>query len=186
VQISVFLSSFVLHLSIKQLHGQTFRIGDILWYFHNEVTWHPGRRNFRLVSRCWYMDNTKRCKRKEDSVKSEWTLKNFWKIGQNYSIFKLGQLHPTSSYQPSWPRRSHLDPPVVSRVCREILVTLAFTGIKCIKNTFEKFENFQHFFKKWGESNLAPFLDLPLNLRICCRKFRDSSSYRNEMYKKQF
>jgi hypothetical protein len=33
-----FLSSFVLDLLTKQLHGQTFWIGDILWYFHNEVT----------------------------------------------------------------------------------------------------------------------------------------------------
>jgi hypothetical protein len=49
----------------------------------------------------------------------------------------------------------------------ESLVTLALAGNKCIKNRFEKFENFQQFFKKVGEKSptlsraCGPVLTLP-------------------------
>jgi hypothetical protein len=73
----------------------------------------------------------------------------------------------------------------------ESLVTLTFTGTKCIKNRFEKFEHFQQFFKKWG-GNLPPLSRVrgpphvrPLGLRVCHGNFGDASAYRDRMHKGQ-
>jgi hypothetical protein len=74
----------------------------------------------------------------------------------------------------------------------ESLVTLTITGNKCIKNRFEKFENFQHFFKKCGGvqysiplSGARTLHDLPLDLRICHGKFGNDSAYRDRTHKGQ-
>jgi hypothetical protein len=130
-----FLSLYVLDLLTKQLHAQTFRIRDILWYFRNEATQHFERKNFRSNSTSWARGSTKRSKWKDDGLKSEWILRTFWQIGDNYNIFNLDRISPNPVIS------AFLAALILSEVflcpweyAVEISVVLGLIGVKCIKN----------------------------------------------------
>ena len=78
----------------------------------------------------------------------------------------LGEISPTPQPTlPLCPANPFSTFPWTYGSTMESLVTLTTTGIKCIKNIYGKFKNFQCFFKNWGGTSPHPPLATPTPCR---------------------